>query len=127
MLMDDIEITVMVEDLWRTMLSATASGNGDAATAAVNRFQKMIEEMAALMSPADAESFNEMVENAREKLFREYNADPEALRERLGVGNARGVTYEPNSSRMGLGQVAVRTAVRATVWESIYSLFRAFR
>lgn len=31
------------------------------------------------------------------------------------------------SNRMGLGELAVRTAVRATVWETVFSVFRLMR
>jgi hypothetical protein len=62
---------------------------------------------------------------AEEYLFLEHELerDPEALCQRLGVG-MRAPAPAREYRRQGLGEVVVRTAVRATIWELIFSLFR---
>lgn len=49
--------------------------------------------------------------------------NPEALKLRLGPV----VPQQIHRQRQSMGEMAVRTAVRATIWESVYSLFRLFR
>ena len=126
MYMDQEAITAMVEDFWRGFMRASFNGKKAEAVAMVGRFDQQLKEVRSILPASEVEPFDEMVEAEREKLFREYNANPEALRRRLGTGTSdRGAT--PGRSRMGLGEVAARTAVRATVWDTIGSIFRAFR
>lgn len=127
-LMDRAAITVMVEDFWRSFIPIAFSGDQRKATLVVERFQKQIEDMAALMSDGDAATFNQMVEEERDILFREYNANPQKFKARLGVSAPRETPKAARrSNRMGLGELAVRTTVRATVWETVISLFRLGR
>jgi hypothetical protein len=130
MLMDRADITVMVEDFWRSFIPIAFNGDQRTATMIVERFQKQIDDMAKAMPATDAAQFNQMVEEERDRLFKEYNANPARMKARLGVPDgfgAESVAKGPRSNRMGLGELAVRTTVRATVWESVTSLFRLFR
>jgi hypothetical protein len=130
MLMDSAAVTAMVEDFWRSFIPIAFGGDQRTAALIIERFQKQIDDMAKLMSSDDAAMFNQMVEEQREILFNEYNANPAKLKARLGIpdGAESGLAPEPQrSNRMGLGELAVRTAVRATVWETVISLFRLGR
>lgn len=124
--MDGKEITLMVEEFWRSFITVSANGNEQAAMQIVNRFQARIDAVAEALPEHQQQGFVDAVEAERERLFREYNANPGALRARLGIVPSTPVRRS-RSNRMGLGELAVRTTVRATVWESVFALFRAFR
>lgn len=127
--MDRAAITTLVEDFWRSFIPIAYNGDQRTATLIVERFQKQIEDMAGLMPARDAVRFNEMVEEERERLFREYNAGPAQLKARLGVSDGDGSfpAKAQRGNRMGLGELAVRTTVRAAVWEGVIALFRFAR
>ncbi|CAN5437334.1 hypothetical protein BH10PSE14_BH10PSE14_25130 [soil metagenome] len=125
--MDQVAITVMVEDFWRSFIPVSFAGDQQTAVLIVNRFQQQIDQMAAIMPTGEAESWLSEVEAVRERLFNEYNANPAALKQRLGIPDPQPVRRGGARQRQGLGELAVRTAVRATVWETIISLFRAAR
>jgi hypothetical protein len=81
--------------------------------------------MASSMDPETAKMFLQAVEKERELLFTEYNRNPDA---RLGLAplySRNAVIRRPQ--RQSIGELAVRTAVRATIWETVISLFLAFR
>lgn len=81
--------------------------------------------IASLASKLDAESasfFLGEVEKNREKLFQEFKSDPNKQKRRLGVPVVCLKRNPPYNQ--GLGQVIVRTAVRATIWDLIWNLFR---
>jgi len=128
MLMDRAAITVMVEDFWRSFIPIAFNGDQRTATLIVERFQKQIEDMAALMPADEAATFNQIVEEERDSLFKEYNANPNKLKARLGVSAPKATPPAAGGGkRMRLGELAVRTTVRATVWEAVISLFRLAR
>lgn len=126
--MDRSVITGMVEDYWRARIPAMQTGGLDASMEITQRFEERIEETARLMPPLEAAAFCQALDAERERLIQDYTADPVAFKLRLGIN--LGVDA-PGQARLGggsgLGGLAVRTAVRATVWESIWALFRAFR
>lgn len=118
-------IRSMVEDFWRSFL-AVGRTNPVIGQQTVMRFEERIKSTAALMPGDQAQVFLKAVDEERETLFNEYNRDPDALKHRLGLplDATPVVLYQ---QRQGFGEMAVRTAVRATIWESIFSLFRVFR
>lgn len=127
--MDQAAITRMVEDFWRSFLPI-ASTDQQTAALIVERFGNQVDDMAALMSPEHAATFIDMVEQERARLFDEYSANPARLKARLGVPDLTGagpMIRQRQSNRMGLGELAVRTTVRATVWQGVASIFRALR
>jgi hypothetical protein len=116
-----------VEDHWRSFISVAVS-NPQLGAQSIQNFDERVNSMAALMPPDRAAMYLQTVEEEREILFNEYNRNPDALRRRLGLAPL----YAPSvvmrqPSRQSIGEMAVRTAVRATIWESVISLFRAFR
>lgn len=119
----------MVEDYWRAVLPAMQSQNLAVAQEIGQRFEQRIQQAAAQLPPIDAAAFLQAVEAEREKILAEYQSNPGALKTRLGVPlgiDAPLKTARPTSGS-SLGELAVRTAVRATIWESIWALFRSVR
>ena len=127
--MDTEAMKGLVEDFWRTFIPLAQSGRSDLATEAGGRFEQRIADTAALMHPVDATNFLKFVDAYRDIVLSEYHSNPAALKRRLGIalGNDAAVQQVRSYRHQTLGDVAVRTAVRATVWESIWALFRVFR
>jgi hypothetical protein len=124
---DRAVIRSMVEDHWRSFISV-AVRNPQIGFQSLENFDEQIQATAALMPPERAAMYLQAVEEERQILFNEYNRDPDALKRRLGLGPVK----QPNRvvhqhHRQSIGELAVRTAVRATIWETVISLFRAFR
>jgi hypothetical protein len=133
-----------VEDFWRTLMLAgrdlarryptmtrecEAVWREEAHELHVG-FERQRDFIADLMSPERAALFLRMVDEEDETCFNEEQSNPVAFYRRLGIdetyGSRRPIASSAYQGR-GLGNLAVRTAVRATVWESIYSVFRMFR
>lgn len=70
-----------------------------------------------------SKEFLAAVEEERDRLFDEYSSSPDALKKRLGVNPAAPVGAS-HSNRQGMGEMVVKTAVRASIWASIFALFR---
>ena len=125
--MDRSVVSGMVEDYWRAYIPAVQVRGMEAALEVSQRFEQRIEQTAQLMEPLEAAAFRQAVEAERERLIQEYTADPVALKLRLGINLGVDAPAQRRRESGGLGELAVRTAVRATVWESIWALFRAAR
>ena len=122
---DKTAIREMVEDYWRSFI-LLGHQNPSAGADLIKRFDGRIATMAALMDPEKAGLFQAGVEIERERLFNEYQRSPDTLKTRLNIQPCQQFTVSQVSPRRGqnfVGLVA-RTAVRATVWEIIRSLFR---
>jgi hypothetical protein len=127
-------VTNIAEAHWRNMLIAGESNTYDV----VVSFHAMLKEMCTDLGE-NAVAFRAAVEIKCGELLKQYegtNRDRMALGYRLGVlPEQHRVAAEgllaPESPRTtyagGLGGMAVRTAVRATIWESVRAVFRAFR
>lgn len=128
--MDRAAIRGMVEEYWRAYLPVAFSGDRSGAIQMVMRFQQQIDDMAAVMPEGEERNiFLLVVDLERGNIADEYDRDPRALKHRLGVPDqqAKPTARAAQSQGMAFGEVAVRTAVRATVWETVFSLFRLFR
>ena len=82
--------------------------------------------MASLMEQEKASLFLATIEIERERLFAEYERNPGALKARLNIQPVQQHATPQAAPRHGqdfVGLVA-RTAVRATVWEIVRSIFR---
>jgi hypothetical protein len=119
-------LRAMVEDFWRSFL-AVAKQNPQVGRESILRFDERIQATAALMQPQPAALFLQTVDEEREILFNEYQRDPEALKQRLGLTPSGVPALVIHHHQQTLGEVVARTAVRATVRESIFALFRLFR
>jgi hypothetical protein len=120
----------MVEKSWRSFLTFAAEGSEQLAVACIARLEERSEEIARSLDLATGKRFLSTIDAERRKIFDEYSNDPVALKARLGVpiNNNKQIPERPrSSSRNELGNLVVRTAVRATVWESIIGLFRFLR
>jgi hypothetical protein len=126
--MDRSIITGMVEDYWRARIATMQTGDLKAAMEIGQRFDERIEETAGLMPPLEAAAFRQSIEAERERLIQEYTQDPVALKLRLGINlGVDAPVHTQVSEANALGGLVVRTAVRATIWESVWALFRVFR
>jgi hypothetical protein len=127
--MDDTLARLMVEDFWRAMIPAMQSGNTAAAGDIGQRFERLLAETSERMEFVEGMEFRLAVEGERDLMIAEYQANPAALKRRLGLplGLDAPTDRRTSSAASDLGQLAVRTAVRATVWESVIAIFRAFR
>jgi hypothetical protein len=126
--MDRSVITGMVEDYWRARIPAMQSGGLSAALEVAQRFEERMEETANLMPPLEAAAFRQALDAERERLLQEYTDNPVALKTRLGINLGVDAPRQHRTGGSGdLGGLVVRTAARATVWESVWALFRAFR
>jgi hypothetical protein len=127
----------LVEDFWRSLmlfghnLGATQpniSGEEIKAKAIEfsGSFERQIQATAALMPSEQAQKFLQMVEEEDTICFNERQRDYEAFCRRLGINLTSRPSMAPQAAhrRQGLGELAVRTAVRASVWELAWSLFR---
>ena len=93
-----------------------------------HRFDADVEARANQMGPARAQAYKNAVEEQSTIIFEQYKRDPNAARRRLGLPPSRKHAQIARSSQQqSMGDLVVRTAVRATVWNSVASLFRLFR
>jgi hypothetical protein len=122
---DRVAIRSMVEDFWRSFISL-AVDHPEMGMKSIQRFDEQIQATAMLMESSNAQKYLQAVEEERDVLFQEYNRNPESLKRRLGLSHPTPVA-PVHYHRQGMGEMVVRTAVRATIWESVFSLFRLFR
>jgi hypothetical protein len=126
--MDRQVIRELVEDYWRTLIPATQAGGAAQFMQVSQEFETRINATAAALDPVEGAAFLQAVDAERQSIASEYEANPAAVKRRLGV--PLGVDA-PQVAAAAVGAdlagVAVRTAVRATVWEGIWAIFRAFR
>jgi len=121
---DRTAIRVMLEDGWRAFMTA---GRQNLQLAIENklRSEERIQATAVLMSSEQARAFLQTIEEERAILIAEFDRIQKAFMARLGLLQPRCpvVMYQQQS----LGEMAVRTAIKATIWESIFTLFCIFR
>jgi hypothetical protein len=81
---------------------------------------------AAPMPREQAELFLKTIAEEYDICFEEHQRNPDSLYRRLGLHLTSTPPARPVAShrRQGFGELAARTAVRATVWELVFSLFR---
>jgi len=119
----------IAEAHWRDMIDAAFRGNMERATAIPQRLdERFLEIMTELPTDRGVE-FLAAAEEERDKLFEEYRRNPEAPKRRIGAATVEPRTPSPYrtprpSAARNLGDTVVRTAVRATVWETVRAIFR---
>lgn len=122
---DRASVRAMCEDHYRLMISvARNTGNQQECLNTIRRFDQRIQTTAESMEPHSAAAFLKAVDEERTVLADEHERDPNGLKQRLGLGAF--VDGQPSRSN-GLAELAVRTAVRATVWDTVRMLFRFLR
>jgi hypothetical protein len=133
---DRAAVRRMVEDFWRSLVlygrhlgeTRPNISNEEAARLILDfsrRFQEQNQATAVSMPPDQARVFLETIDQEDDICFEENQRNKDAFYRRLGLNftSERGpppIAYH----RQGIGEMAVRTAVRATIWELIFSLFR---
>lgn len=126
--MDRAIVRGMVEDYWRAVIPAMQNQNVELFKDIAQRFEKRIADTAASLAPLEKAAFEQAMEAEREIMIAAYQEDPAALKQRLGVPlGIDSPRYQHVSGRQSLGEIAVKTAVRATVWETVWALFRMGR
>jgi hypothetical protein len=126
---DMVEHFFIAEILFEQNYAAVHGNNynvdeyNNAAIAEADKFTERMNAIAALMSPEQAKEFAQIAFEETQSLRGEMRRDFKALARRLGV-EIRPTQPAYQSHRMGLGELAVRTAVRATVWDIVGSLLR---
>lgn len=126
--MDREQCREMVEEHWRAFLTFASTGAIDLGKDCITRFEEDIEKIGSSMSAVNAVAFVEMMDEERDRIHAEYVRSPEKLKARLGVTSpSQQEIIVRGRQPLSLGEVAVRTAVRATVWETVKSIFRSFR
>ena len=121
----------VVEDFWRTLVSiGRSSGSVNEAQGKLVELEQMfhagIDNIVGSLPPAKASAFREAVEDEDKALALLRQTNRKAFFERLKLPDDE--TPAPLAvaqHRQSLGEVAVKTAVRAAVWEGVRTLFRA--
>jgi hypothetical protein len=93
----------------------------------LNRRQnEQIDAITSLMPAEQATLFRQTVEEEGKLFYDEHQRDPDVSYRRLGLQltSTPQVQQTIRYQRQGIGEMAVRTAVRAAIWELIVSLFR---
>jgi hypothetical protein len=122
---DRAAIRSMVDDHWRNVLSVSATGNLQLTAQLIKNFEDRMRDTTALMGQNKAKMFSLVVEEERKLVLNEFDRNPNLLKKRLGILSAAQPTpaipyYQPQS----IGEMAVRTAIQATIWETVIALFR---
>ncbi len=115
-------VQLMVDDFYRTVFLYQGKPDQMYLERQQNQFVEKLDRYLLQFPVADRESLVEFISQIRDKNSNDCENDPINFRKRLGT--PRGGVDQPQSHRQGLGELAVRTAVRATVWETIFSIFR---
>jgi hypothetical protein len=134
MTVDRTAVREMVEDIFRSQLlyhqnlldtqpHLTPTQSRADVESYVQRLFDRAEATASLMRPEQAADFRKMFEEEYSYLVREFDRDSDGILRRFGIVVNRPAP-QPTYHRQGIGEMAVRTAVRATIWELIWSLFR---
>jgi hypothetical protein len=134
---DRAAVRHLVEDFWRSLVllgrhlgethpTSPPKEFRTAFTDFSRRFEEQNQATAALMPPEQAKMFMQMIEEEDTICFEERQRNPDAFYRRLGLELTSTPPVHPPViyKRQGIAEMAVRTVVRATIWELIVSLFR---
>lgn len=121
---DRATVRKIIEDHFRAILPLRGYGKRPQNTALIeqmgNRLENQIEAWINSMPPDQAKELDDMFGDEMRLSVAECKQDPVAYARRLGILPGR------TSNRQGIGEMAVRTAVRASIWEGIARLFGRF-
>lgn len=123
------EIRLFVEEYWKGFLETNALRGPGPALELTNHFNELVQRNAIELGEGGPRSLA-MVEAERDRLLQEYDRDPDAQKRRLGVviPTQAPAPLQRGRQPMPLGELAVRTAVRATVWtvvrDAIHAILR---
>lgn len=122
----------LAQDYWREFLELSVTSGREAALIYMTKFQEVIVRKATEYEAESGiagigERYLAYIQEERDRLLQEYQRDPGGLRRSLGAPSLPQMpAATPNTSqRMSIGEMAVRTAVRATVWTLIRDAIRS--
>lgn len=121
----------IVEVNWKAFLTFAVEGSPDLGKECLLRFEEKIARQAREMGK-DGERWLAVIEEQRALIFDEYISNPDGLKRRLGVGTPQ-QAVQPHTQQIrhvsgeSLADLAVRTTVRASIWATVFSIFRWFR
>jgi hypothetical protein len=125
---DRAAVRELVEDHWRAVIRIRGYGRQAKNTALMhqmtNQFADRMEALAAAMPPAQANEFMDISKEEMRLIAAEFKRSFYALARRLEVLPGSVSCPGNVSHRQGIGEMAVRTAVRASIWTTIFRLFR---
>jgi len=121
----------LAETHWHDMIDAAFRGDMDRALSIRQRLDERIQEIANELPSERQEPFLIAADEERNRLADEYEKGPQALKRRIGAATAQPETLisprvQNVSNAQSFADTAVRTAVRATVWETVRAIFRSF-
>jgi hypothetical protein len=120
----------VVEKNWAKFMSLGAAGQEAAGVQCILKFQERCKEVAEGL-PTDEQrlAFSARLETVRNAIADEYDRNPAKVRARLGLGQSQAQIPQTIRATPGsrAASIAADTLVRATVWETVRSIFRAFR
>ena len=126
----------LARDYWKGFLEISATNDPASAMALAPAYAAKFEETIARKAaeyeaeagiPGLGKQYLAYIEEERERLLQEYQRDPAALRRSLGAPPVVQETApaRQDRQRMSMGELAARTAVRATVWTLVRDAIRA--
>lgn len=120
----------LINDMYREMLPLAWANQKIRATSCLNEWKLRNDAIALKILPLeDAREFVARLDRMREVIGDVMASEPDRIAyiKSLGIDNRNVPILRSQSKRMPLGELAVRTAVRATVWDSVRAIFRMFR
>ncbi|MGY3441120.1 hypothetical protein [Bradyrhizobium sp. USDA 4473] len=115
-----MDLLPQVDQLWREVLGRDRSF----VNARLIEFNKSVQDQVSHLPKAEQDRLLTLVYMKNEEYAQEALRDRAGLMARMGVSPS---SASPSVSTNRLAQVATETVVRATIWESVIALFRAFR
>ena len=118
----------MTETYWITFLDLTVRREPAKALAFTERFNEMIARDAKGLEDGEhgaGTKYLAIVDYERDRLANEHHTNPAAQKMRLGIVSEPEPQPARANSQMGMGELAARTAVRATVWTLVRDVIRA--
>jgi hypothetical protein len=116
-------IRLMVEDYWRVLFLSNFTTE-QAMDAYDNEFRQRLKRYGEKFPESVQMEIIEIVKTETKIFSDECERDARGLRARLCGPQKVEEVHRVSYQRQGIGELAVRTAVRATVWELIFSIFR---
>jgi hypothetical protein len=120
--MDRATVRAMAENYWRAKFAVRHQQSQKQEREMAFQFTDQVNALAASMPADQAQEFQRMIGEERDALIDEKERDQAAFQRRLGVPPAPPPVTRYH--RQGIGEMAVRTAVRASIWTTIFRLFR---
>ncbi len=114
------EITELVESYWQAFLTIGPKSSPKAVEL-IATFDSRVQRIGDGLGGAHGEAFVAAVQRERNRLLHEYETDPTALRRRLGIPSIEPTSHVQQAE--SVGEMVARTAIRATVWETVRALF----